>query len=88
MNIAINIKSRQPVNQPRQVAGYVIDNIFDPPKQRRYGLTAALRSMAIGESLLIKHEQRGHIGPTKALCHPMRFTQSTMEHGIRLWRIE
>lgn len=60
-----------------------------PIPEGRSGVTSLLRSMAIGDSIVISRRKRESWGPTLKRLAPMKFTgRSIDEVNVRLWRVE
>ena len=78
----------------RQVGEWVIESgIPIPPTQngkRRTGITPALRSMDVGDSVLVK-DGAAWVASRISAFHAMsdmRFTTRATEDGMRIWRVE
>lgn len=70
---------------------YAIEkNVPLPTKGQKLGITSALRSMSVGDSVLFPDRKTAsELGTFFANLKPMKFTtRKTPEGGLRVWRIE
>lgn len=63
-------------------------NVPLPPSNNGTGLSAVLRSMEIGDSVLVESTKKNRLTAAFAKHAPRKFSQRKQEGGIRVWRKE